>query len=467
MFFNPFLSILRFIRDRFLALWPMPRREFMFYASLTIVFFGAYNIFRISPLVTLSADHFKLISSTISENGHMEPCALLRGLEDVFIIVRTGSNEAHQKLPPLLNTTLPCFRHYGIWSDMEEEFAGQHIANGLDEIDSRLLEHHPEFEYYRHLQEHGRDTVASAESASWADAPNTDLGRDTPAWKLDKWKFLPVAKKAYRQHPTSGWYIFIECDTYVFWLSLLAFLWEMDSSRPYYIGRQMNIADNVFAYGGAGIIVSNPAMKKLVARYTAHTEAYNELTISQWAGDYVLSRVMYDAGIQLAELWPNLEGETPSALDMKSLSTKGSHIWCYFVATYHHMTPDDIYAYYDFDRSWDVFKRGLPRHGHIFRHMLYPQMKDRISDWDNLSPDIKSENATFEKCLRICEKQVDCLQFSLTEGTCRTSIVAKLGRRQQPSKQVDSGWMMTRVKGYMKVMDALCRRQGSPGWMLS
>ncbi|KAJ8126169.1 hypothetical protein O1611_g7469 [Lasiodiplodia mahajangana] len=374
-------------------IWLRDRRHFMFYASVMIFILGMYNLFRVSPYVALvSTDSYTPIPHFVDEKGHQNPCASLHGLEDVFVIVRTGSNEVYQKLPPLLNTSLPCFRHYGIWSDMEEDFAGQHIANSLDEIDPRLIEHHPEFEYYRHLQEHGRGIASSAETAGWVDAPNTDLGRDTPAWKLDKWKFLPIAKKAYYQHPTSKWYIFIECDTYVLWGSLLAYLSKVDSSHPYYIGRQMNIAKDVFAYGGASIIISNSAMKKLVEQHAAHIEDYNKLTISQWAGDYVLSRVMFDAGIQLSQIWPTLEGETPAALDMKSTSTKGYPIWCYYVASYHHMAPDDIYAYHEFDRSWDYRKRGFPRHGDVFRHMLYPQMRAMIYGWDNLSSDIKGEN---------------------------------------------------------------------------
>lgn len=183
---------------------------------------------------------------------------------------------------------------------MEEEVAGQHIENALDEIDPRLVEKHPDFEYYRHLQEQDRGNASSDEVAGWADAPNTDLGRDTPAWKLDKWKFLPVAKRAYRRHPTSKWYILIECDTYVFWASLLAYLSGIDASRPYYIGRQMNMAEDVFAYGGAGILISNPVMEKLVEQHSSSPEVYDELTISQWAGDYVLSRVMRDAGVPLS-----------------------------------------------------------------------------------------------------------------------------------------------------------------------
>ncbi|KAJ2985150.1 hypothetical protein NUW58_g4735 [Xylaria curta] len=443
-------------------LWLGNRRRLVVYAGIFILIIGTLHVIRGTHVVT---DDILATPYLVGGEVHQEdPCASLGGLEDIFVIVRTGSNEVRQKLPPLLNTTLPCFRQYGIWSDLEEEFAGHHIANALDEIDSSLLEQHSDFEYYRHLQEQGKNTLSSEDAANWADAPNTGFGRDTPAWKLDKWKFLPVAKKAYQQNSTSKWYVFIECDTYVLWSSVLAWLSGIDASRPYYIGRQMNIGDAVFAYGGGGIFISNPAMEKLVERYTAESATYNELTINQWAGDFILSRAMLDVGIEVTPAWPTLEGERPAALDMNSRSTQGHNLGCYNAATYHHMTPDDIYAYYDFDIRWNLAKHGLPRHGDIFRQMVWPQMQDWMPNWDNLSPDVQSENATYAECKEICENQADCLQFSLTARTCKTSRGAKLGKQQLPADQskerIDSGWVLNRVEAMMKDVEASCNKEG-------
>ncbi|KAI1753738.1 hypothetical protein F4782DRAFT_66867 [Xylaria castorea] len=442
-------------------IWLGSRRRPVIYAGIFIVIVGTLHLLRQSDHVT---DHSVTIPSFLGGKGQQDPCASLEGIEDVFVIFRTGSNEVQQKLPPLLNTTIPCLPHYGIWSDLEEEFAGYHIGNALDEIEPSLLEHHSDFEYYRHLQEHGREIASSEEAASWTDAPNTGFGRDTPAWKLDKWKFLPVAKKAYRQNPASKWYVFVEGDTYVFWTSLLAWLSKVDSSRPYYIGRQMNIGESVFAYGGAGIIISNAAMEKLVEQYTANTETYNELTIDQWAGDFILAQAMSDAGIQISPVWPTLEGEMPSALNMESISTQGHHLWCYNAATYHHMTPEDIYSYYAFDREWVSQDQGLPRHGDLFRQMVFPKIKDQILDWDNLADNVRSENASFADCRVICEDQADCLQFSLTASTCKTSKAVKLGKQQIPAqesdKRVDSGWILGRVGSFMEAMEASCKGEG-------
>ncbi|TGJ87064.1 hypothetical protein E0Z10_g1676 [Xylaria hypoxylon] len=332
-------------------IWSRNRRRLITYVGVLILLIGAFHVLYEYRRVSFVTDDSV---TTPDEKGHQgDPCASLGGLEDVFVIVRTGSNEVHQKLPPLLNTTLPCFQHYGIWSDREEEFAGLHIADALDEIDPDLLEQHSDFEYYRYLQEYGKGAVLSDEVVGWVDAPNTGLGRDTPAWKLDKWKFVPVARKAYRQHPTSRWYAFIEGDTYVLWASLLAWLSDIDASQPYYIGRQMNLGSEVFAYGGAGIIISNPAMELLIEQHTKDPEGYDELTINQWAGDFILSKVMSDAGVELSQVWPTLEGEMPSMLDLKSMSTKGYRLWCYYATSYHHMTADDIYLYHDFEQRWN------------------------------------------------------------------------------------------------------------------
>jgi len=329
------------------------RRRLVSYAGISILVIATLHVFREYRHVPFITDrHLPLPHITTGSKPH-DPCSSLGGLEDVFVIVRTGSNEAHKKLPPLLNTTLPCYRHHGIWSDMEEEFAGQHIGNALDELDSGLIAQHPDFEYYRRLQEHGKEGFTSKEIEDWTDAPNTGLGRDVPGWKLDKWKFLPTASKAYRQSPTSKWYVFTECDTYIFWHSLLTWLSHIDASRPYYIGRQMNLGSDKFAYGGAGIIISNPAMKRLVERHENDTRAYNELTLSQWAGDYIISKVMNDAGVELSWAWPTLEGDMPSTLDFKVKPSAGYPLWCYYATTYHHMTPENIYSYYAFDQEWN------------------------------------------------------------------------------------------------------------------
>ncbi|KAI1430114.1 hypothetical protein F5Y12DRAFT_789634 [Xylaria sp. FL1777] len=389
------------------------------------------------------------------------PCVPINRLQDIFVVIRTGSNELRRKLNPHLTTTLSCLPHYGIWSDWEETYAGHQVANALDDIDPDLLAHHPDFHYYRRLQEHGPDGFSAEELADWSQVDNTASGRNSPPWKLDKWKFLPLAKKVFEQDPSSPWYMFIECDTYVFWDSLVAWLSHFDSTRPLYIGRQMSLGDLVFAYGGAGFLISNPAMRILVERYTTNEKFYNDFTISQWAGDAILAQLMADANISLSPAKPTLESNNPATIDFQYSWPTGHPFWCYYATTYHHMRPYEIAAYHEFEQFWKSTHPGFPRNGDIYRHLIMPLMSSVAKDWDNLSPDIASNDASFEECFQICEAYSDCVQFSLRGRTCKTSQVAKLGYQEEQSSGEDlrSFWMTQRIEALVAATEATCNGQ--------
>jgi hypothetical protein len=108
-------------------------------------------------------------------------------------------------------------------------------------------------------------------------------------------------------------------------------------------------------------------------------------------------------------------------------------------------------------------RHGFPRNGDIFRRIVFPQLQARKREWDNLSTEVQSEDATFAECQKLCEDKSDCVQFSLTARTCKTLNAAKLGHQQsqaQPSDElVESGWIMERVERFMKEMDAACHGQ--------
>ncbi|RYP68810.1 hypothetical protein DL771_006428 [Monosporascus sp. 5C6A] len=398
------------------------------------------------------------------------PCTSLEGVDDVFVILKTGANEAPEKLPVHLRTTLDCIPHYGIWSDLEEDISGHHVSNALDEVDPDVIAGHQDFEYYRQLQEQGRDAFSADEQAKWATMRNTASGRDTPGWKLDKWKFLPLADKAYHQRPEAKWFIFMECDTLIIWKNLLAWLSTMDASKPLYLGHQMRIGDVVFAYGGAGIVISNPAMKALVEHRAANLKYYDDFTGQHWAGDCVLGKAMLDAGVELTWSWPTLLGDVVSEFDFNSTFGNGDvRPWCYYATSYHHLAPLEVSQYDGFERKWRKENAStLLRHADIFRYFVLPKIQPEIADWDNLSADEQnSESGTLADCRSVCENQSDCVQFSLTGRTCRTSKVVKLGhdRRQQglASERVSSGWMMERVAAFVNDMDASCQGED---WML-
>ena len=293
--------------------------------------------------------------------GYQVPYETLRGADDIFVILKTGANEAPEKLPAHFNTTLQYARHYGIWSDLKEEIGGYRIGDALDAMDPDVVASHPDFEYYQRLQKQGRNAFSAAELAEWAGAKNTKSGRDSPGWKLDKWKFLPLAGKAYRARPEARWYVFLECDTFVVWRNLLAWLSMLDASRAYYLGHQMRIEDITFAYGGSGIVISNPAMRALVEHHEANLQALDRFTGGHWAGDCVLGKAMLDAGIRLSYSWPTLLGDALVDLDLKSRINQ-TPLWCYYATSYHHLSPTEVVEYNEFEHEFANKVPKTPRY---------------------------------------------------------------------------------------------------------
>ncbi|KAK6074591.1 hypothetical protein SCUP234_08121 [Seiridium cupressi] len=294
------------------------------------------------------------ISSNFVEPVKAEdPCHLLAGLEDVFVALKTGASDALEAVPLHLTTTLRCVPHFSVYSDFEEDISGHHIQNVLGDVDPDIQATHHDFEYYRRLQERGREAFSSGEVARWSSAQNTASGRDSPGWRLDKWKFLPTAEKALHARPDAKWYVIFEGDSYIIWRNLLDWLSNFDASRPYYLGRQMVIGDVVFAHGGAGIVMSRPALEKVVEHRRGNLRFYDEFTAGHWAGDCVLGKALLDAGIELFYSWPDLSVDQPRDMDFNDILGR-QKLWCRHVASYHHMSPADISGFSRWEQKHTV-----------------------------------------------------------------------------------------------------------------
>lgn len=296
------------------------------------------------------------LSTKILRPGRYMPqssCAHLHALKDVFVVMKTGANEAREKLPVHFATTLRCVPNYAVYSDYEEVVDSHHVFDALDTIHPDIVDQHPDFEYYKELKRAGRDAFTDDDVQRWNDAKNTEFGRDSPGWRLDKWKFLQIAEKALERAPKAKWYVFMETDSYILWGNLIHWLSHFWDQYPWYIGIQMQIGDVVFAYGGAGFVLSNAGLKMLVKQYRSKRRAYDEYTGGHWAGDCVLGKVAEDAGVHLLWSWPNLFADHPN--DMNFADEFGGpdrHLWCYYASSYHHLTGPDILQFHDFESTW-------------------------------------------------------------------------------------------------------------------
>ncbi|KAI1128182.1 hypothetical protein F5Y10DRAFT_277571 [Nemania abortiva] len=420
------------------------------------------RVFIIILLILVICQLFSFRSQPTADFGgrhtdDYDPCAGLEGLDDVFVTLRTGTTEAPKKLPSHYTTTLRCVPHYELYSDFEEDIEGQHVYDVLDEVNPEIVATHPDFVYYNKLRGKGRDAFTEEEMAQWASVKNTNSGRDSPGWRLDKWKFLPLADKALRIRPQAKWFVFMESDTYMLWKPLLAWLEHFDPSKPWYLGQQMQIGDVIFAYGGAGFVISQPALKKVVEHRNTNLKFYDDFTANHWAGDCVLGKALADVGVPLNWAFPTLSSEEPADTDFESgFGGPEKQPWCYYAASYHHLPPSEYPGFYSFEQKWYQSNTTLLRHKDVFYNYVLPRMAAERDEWDNHSDNEEATAASFGACRSACESDPACMQFSVSGYTCKTSSALRLGRRASAAEQVKSGWMVDRIDAFTKRMEATC-----------
>ncbi|KAK7508972.1 hypothetical protein IWZ03DRAFT_390978 [Phyllosticta citriasiana] len=384
-------------------------------------------------------------------------CRHLPGAEDVLVILKTGSTVSHKKLPIHFNTTFRCIPHWIVFSDLEEDVAGHHVHDVLDEIDDSVKNTAAEFHLYHQIQEWHAEEITPT-------AINETLRKQ--AWDLDKWKFLPLVKKALRTRPEAKWYFFMEADSFLMWSNLLLYLSQLNTDESLYLGAQAWISDTEFAHGGSGFVISNRALRTVVEEYTARVSYYNELTRNEWAGDGVLAKAMKNRGIHLTRAFPIVQGETPYTLDYTERHC------CYPVVSYHHMSPEWIQTMWDYEQEWLAKEKANTttldsslsepiRHRHVFAHFVQSTISSgEKTAWDNLSPDLSADGeTTLEMCRDICKAADSCVQWLFTApGDCKIANVVRLGSRptDEDAVKYTSGWMADRVAAFVDKM-GLCR----------
>lgn len=382
----------------------------------------------------------------------MPLCQGLPGANDTVVVLKTGSTELEDKLPVHLKTTLSCYENHLIFSDLAERYQDEIILDALEEVDPTIKATHPDFALYRQLRESGRASLEPSQLSGPRSLPPDDTtGKaSNPGWKLDKWKFLPMIRKTLQGYPDKKWYVFVETDTYILWSTLLNYLAALDSSKPHYIGNQMQIGDILFAHGGSGFVISRPALEMAVAQYTENKAHWEDFTANHWAGDCVLGKVLKDSGISVVWAWPIWQGANFGDLDYERVDY-GHTLWCAPTISYHHLTPPVVEDLWAFEQDWISRRRGngslTLRHHDIYAGYILPRILTPKSDWDNYSFDDKGTVSSLEDCRELCNSEPSCVQYSLDHGSsiCFTSSQPRYG---EASLGIQSGWISGRMTGF-------------------
>jgi hypothetical protein len=425
----------------------------------------------------------QITGAAASEKTAKGICPDSPNANDILVVVRTGATEALEKLPVHFDTTLRCVPDYVVYSDFEEEIQGQHVYDVFGGISDELKASVPEFELYEHLRKHGREGLKN--TTHLGSGPSGAL--DNPAWKLDRFKFLPMVDRALRHRPDAKWFVFVEADTYLVWQNLLEYLAMFDAEQPFYIGKHMYIGDVLFAHGGSGFVLSAAAARKVTQHRNANLAEYDTYTTKSWAGDMVLAKALRDVDVELFWAFPHFQGEPVSSLD-HNVTKNNKRPWCYAPITYHHMRPIDIQKLWAFEQERHRQGNTKLLHRDVFKDYILPHLAAKVEDWDNLSMDIETDGSgSFEWCQAVCEAKTDCLRFSYAAGKCSTSTAVVLGEgantrcmeysaaaskciRWQEVTQfagsIQSGWMMERLERYVKEMDSACGQGEKDKWVV-
>jgi hypothetical protein len=391
------------------------------------------------------------------------PCSELPGANDTVVVMKTGSTELQDKLPVHLRTTLRCFSNHMIFSDFAEQYQNEHILDALEDVDPTIKATHPDFALYRQLQQAGRTSLDPAELSGPVSLPQegTTGNLGNPGWRLDKWKFLPMARRTLQEYPDKQWYVFTETDTYLFWGTLLAYLAALDPSKPYYLGSQSQIDDVIFAHGGSGFVASRSALTMAVANYTADQEQWETFTADHWAGDCVLGKAFKDSGTSLTWAWPIWQGDKVGTMDYVRVDY-GRALWCSPTISYHHLSPSAVEDLWNFEQAWFSRKRAndslVLRHRDVYAQYILPRTLDSRSDWDNRADQDRGSVSSFDDCRLTCEDDVACLQFSFDHrnGKCLTTSRPNLG---DVSSGIQSGWVSERMLEFLDKAQVCGREQ--------
>ncbi|KAI6915052.1 hypothetical protein D0869_00488 [Hortaea werneckii] len=397
------------------------------------------------------------------------PCRGLPGSDETLIVLRTGATELDDRFAVHLSTSLRCFPNYLIFSDLEEDYRGEHIIDALADVSPVYQQNSADFELWRRLRADGRSALDPSELAGSPDRfANMGGKADNPGWKLDKWKFLPMVSRTLHERPNFKWYVFMEGDSFLLWSQLQQYLATLDPTDLIYAGSQMFISGILFAHGGSGFIVSQPAMRRVVDHYSVHKADIEEFTDGHWAGDCVLGKAFTDAGVPFTNAWPAIQGDYPGLVpyaraDGRSVPDESLREWCYPTVSYHHMSPVMTQQLWSFEQEWMMKHNAttnMLRHKDVFTDFVMPQMMSPQNDWENLSDQEEGIVASLDDCRARCIAQPDCRQYSLDpDGMCRTRVDPRLGKT---GRGFQSGWIEDRIVDFQRGM-APCSSESWPG----
>ncbi|KAJ4366733.1 hypothetical protein N0V95_000062 [Ascochyta clinopodiicola] len=343
-------------------------------------------------------------------------------LSEVQVVLKvaageTAVNKAH------LNTVTSCITNLIIVGEAEERLGDRQVIDILAELPKSYEVNNLDFQaYINHKKAHSEGETIQESQRSF---------------KLDRFKYLPMVDRAYTSKPNAKWYVFLESDVYFFWDTLFRLLSQLDPTEPHYLGAPHKGSEGRwFAYGGAGIVMSNGLMKQLIpAKTPGSTEVPRENRLSVRFESWVKEEARGDAVLSYAI--QNATGHRMEALDPTFTSDELRRIttyrdrWCVPLLSLHQLSPDQMEDLWKWERTRPYNLKPFTYSSLLsYTHSFLAQGPSR-EWWDNLSeapvPNDRPAHRNAGMCGSECHNDPNCLQWSFSQTVCRHSSYIKLG----------------------------------------
>ena len=385
-------------------------------------------------------------------------------LAEVQVVLKVSSSDG-SATKAHLGTVTSCITNLIIVGDREERLGDRTVLDILAELPKSYESNNLDFQAYVEQKKAHTEGETVKESQR--------------SFKLDRFKYLPMVDKAYTASPKAKWFVFLESDVYFFWDTLFRLLSQMDHTEPHYLGAPHRGSEGrYFAYGGAGFVLSQGLMKKLIPPKTTGTttEIARESRISyryeDWVkeesrGDAVLAYAIQNAtGHKLEALHPTFSSD-----QLKDVMTTHDR-WCVPLLSLHQLKPEQMENLWKWERTRPYNKVGrlLSLFTTLYtNHLQYPFTYSSLLSythsflaqgpsrewWDNLStapvPNDRPAHRNAGSCGSECAADPACLQWSYAQTVCRHADYIKLGnsvdRENGGQGDMSSGWDTGTLRG--------------------
>jgi hypothetical protein len=263
-------------------------------------------------------------------------------LDEIQVVLKVSSSDS-SATKAHLSTVTSCISNLLIVSDREDRLGDRRVIDILAELPKSYEVNNLDFQAYVDQKK--------------AHIEGETVKESQRSFKLDRFKYLPMVDKAYTTKPKAKWFVFLESDVYFFWDTLFRLLSQLDSSSQHYLGEPHKGSDGrYFAYGGAGFVISQGLMKKLIPPKTSGaldipresrlSHRYEDWVKEEQRGDAVLSYAIQNAtGVKLAALHP-----TFSSYQLKDIKTTRDR-WCYPLLSLHQLKPEQMENLWKWERT--------------------------------------------------------------------------------------------------------------------